>query len=57
MSTNSVEEGKHKMSAQDQDKQPVARPASIVKPAPKAVETEEYTEYGTFNGAVRRDHK
>ena len=39
------------MSDQDKDKHPEG------KPAPKVVETDKYKEYGTFNGAVRRDHK
>lgn len=37
------------------DKQPVKQPE--VKPAPKAVETEQYKEFVTLNGAVRRDLK
>lgn len=57
MSNNSVAEGENTMVDQDNDKQPTLKPAPILKPATEVVETEAYTEYGTFNGAVRRDHK
>lgn len=46
-----IQEGKNEMSEPDKDKQ------AEVPPSPQVVETEEYVEYGTFNGAVRRDHK